>query len=134
MYATVEAWRQAQKDATVAEIGICPMTISTNRESERFMLRLPDGMRDRIKAAAEANNRSMNAEIVAALTEKFPEPTDPEFEKFYEMAQRIAPKDLKRVLVELIDKDIASGKITNQDLEDGIVPGLTVIRVPKAGD
>lgn len=109
------------------------MTISTNRESERFMLRLPDGMRDRIKAAAEANNRSMNAEIVAALTEKFPEPTDPEFEKFYEMAQRIAPKDLKRLLVELIDKDIASGKITNQDLEDGIVPGLTVIRVPKAG-
>ena len=34
---------------------------------DRYMLRLPDGMRDRIKAAAEANNRSMNAEIVARL-------------------------------------------------------------------
>lgn len=43
-------------------------TIPTNRESDRFMLRLPDGMRDRIKAAAEANNRSMNAEIVARLS------------------------------------------------------------------
>ncbi|MEM9050289.1 MAG: Arc family DNA-binding protein [Pseudomonadota bacterium] len=31
------------------------------------MLRLPDGMRDRIKAAAAANGRSMNAEIVAQL-------------------------------------------------------------------
>lgn len=36
--------------------------------TDKFMLRLPDGMRDRIKAAAEANNRSMNAEIVARLT------------------------------------------------------------------
>lgn len=43
---------------------------------EQFMLRLPDGMRDRIKAAAEANNRSMNAEIVAALEDKFPDDAD----------------------------------------------------------
>lgn len=31
-------------------------------------------MRDRIKAAAEANNRSMNAEIVATLEKKYPAP------------------------------------------------------------
>ena len=41
---------------------------------DRYMLRLPDGMRDRIKAAAEANNRSMNAEIVATLEDKYPDP------------------------------------------------------------
>lgn len=35
------------------------------------MLRLPDGMRDRLKAAAAENNRSMNAEIVARLEETF---------------------------------------------------------------
>lgn len=40
--------------------------------SDKFMLRLPDGMRDRIKAAADASNRSMNAEIVATLEEKYP--------------------------------------------------------------
>lgn len=34
---------------------------------ERFIVRLPDGMRDRIAAEAKANNRSMNAEIVARL-------------------------------------------------------------------
>lgn len=38
------------------------------------MLRLPDGMRDRVKEAAAANNRSMNAEIVATLEEKYPAP------------------------------------------------------------
>lgn len=47
------------------------MTISTNRDSDRFIVRLPDGMRDRIKDAAAANNRSMNAEIVARLEESF---------------------------------------------------------------
>ncbi|MFC4731735.1 Arc family DNA-binding protein [Salipiger abyssi] len=41
---------------------------------DRYMLRLPDGMRDRIKLAAEANGRSMNSEIVAVLEEKFPAP------------------------------------------------------------
>lgn len=43
------------------------MSGPTTRESDKFMLRLPDGMRDRIKAAADANNRSMNAEIILAL-------------------------------------------------------------------
>ena len=43
---------------------------------DRYMLRLPDGMRDRIKAAAEANSRSMNSEIVATLEEKYPAPID----------------------------------------------------------
>lgn len=43
------------------------MSGPTGRESDKFMLRLPDGMRDRIKAAADANSRSMNAEILVAL-------------------------------------------------------------------
>jgi plasmid stability protein len=38
---------------------------------DKFILRLPDGMRDRIKVAAENNNRSMNAEIVARLEASF---------------------------------------------------------------
>lgn len=41
---------------------------------DQYMLRMPDGMRDRIKAAAEANNRSMNAEIVATLEDAYPAP------------------------------------------------------------
>ena len=45
---------------------------------DRYMLRLPDGMRERIKAAAESNNRSMNAEIVATLEEAYPAPVEPQ--------------------------------------------------------
>ena len=38
---------------------------------ERFIVRFPDGMRDRIAEAAKSNNRSMNAEIVARLEKSF---------------------------------------------------------------
>lgn len=44
------------------------MTDAPSQSQDKFIVRLPDGMRDKIKAAAEANNRSMNAEIVVALT------------------------------------------------------------------
>lgn len=43
------------------------MASETNRESDKFLVRLPDGMRDRIRAAADRNIRSMNAEIVHSL-------------------------------------------------------------------
>lgn len=48
------------------------MAGKAGRGSDQFMIRLPDGMRDRIKVVADANGRSMNAEIVAALEEVFP--------------------------------------------------------------
>lgn len=38
------------------------------------MLRLPDGMRERIAEAAEKNNRSMNAEFIARLEASFAAP------------------------------------------------------------
>jgi len=49
------------------------MTNTTGRESDKFMLRLPSGMRDRIKTVAEENGRSMNAEIVGTLQEAYPD-------------------------------------------------------------
>lgn len=44
-----------------------PDASSVGRESDKFMLRLPDGMRDRIAALAKQNGRSMNAEIIARM-------------------------------------------------------------------
>ena len=51
------------------------------------MLRLPDGLRDRIKTVAEANNRSMNAEIVAVLEENYPAPLEDDdgFDRIYKL-------------------------------------------------
>ncbi|WP_334061368.1 Arc family DNA-binding protein [Limimaricola cinnabarinus] len=38
---------------------------------DKFVLRLPDGMRERIKAEADKNGRSMNSEVVARLETSF---------------------------------------------------------------
>lgn len=35
--------------------------------ADRFLLRLPDGWRDAIKAEAARNHRPMNSEIIAAI-------------------------------------------------------------------
>lgn len=39
--------------------------------ADRFQVRMPPGLRDRIAAAAKTNSRSMNAEIVARLEASF---------------------------------------------------------------
>ena len=44
---------------------------------DQYQLRFPPGMRDRLKAAAIGNGRSMNAEIISRLEESF----DPEVHK-----------------------------------------------------
>jgi len=43
-------------------------------KQDQFVLRLPDGMREQIKEKAEANSRSMNAEIVAAIEAALEQP------------------------------------------------------------
>ncbi|MFG1184329.1 Arc family DNA-binding protein [Xanthobacter aminoxidans] len=37
------------------------------RDFDKFMLRMPEGMRDRITREAKANGRSMNAELIARI-------------------------------------------------------------------
>ncbi len=50
------------------------MSEDQNRSlNDKFMLRLPDGMRDRIKDAAAKGNRSMNAEIIGTLELAYPD-------------------------------------------------------------
>lgn len=42
-----------------------------SRVADQFQVRFPEGMRDRIAEAAQANNRSMNAQIVHMIAEHF---------------------------------------------------------------
>lgn len=42
-----------------------------SRTAEQFVVRFPEGMRDRIAEAAKASGRSMNAEIVQRLADSF---------------------------------------------------------------
>ena len=47
---------------------------SKREEFGQIVIRPPEGMRERIKAAADANKRSMNAEIVDTLEKAYPPP------------------------------------------------------------
>ncbi|MBM7328708.1 Arc family DNA-binding protein [Agrobacterium sp. S2] len=44
---------------------------TASRSLDKIIVRLPDGMRDRLKEAADQNNRSVNAEVVARLEHSF---------------------------------------------------------------
>jgi Arc-like DNA binding domain len=48
-----------------------PANSRPSRESDKYIVRLPDGMRDEIAKIAAINQRSMNAEIVARLQQSF---------------------------------------------------------------
>ena len=50
------------------------MTDSGPKQIPPFGLRMPPDLKERVSRAAERNNRSMNAEIVATLEEKYPAP------------------------------------------------------------
>lgn len=42
-----------------------------HHQQERYIVRMPDGMRDRIKEEAERNRRSMNSEIIYQLNRAY---------------------------------------------------------------
>lgn len=159
------------------------MAVPTGRESDKFMLRLPDGMRDRIRALAERGNRSMNAEtvllidqslsfaealegappagdgkwsllvrlpadlgnrvkaaseensrtlnaeIVATLEEKYPAPPDRQFNALLDWIEANVPKEEQTsFLRKTLERYIAEGRISLQDIDDGLVPGVEAHR------
>lgn len=43
----------------------------TPRGADQYMIRFPDGLRDRLKEAAKDNARSMNSEVITRLEASF---------------------------------------------------------------
>lgn len=84
---------------------------------DKYVLRMPDGMRDRIKKAADRSGRSMNAEIVTALEHYYP--AEPSIEDVLEkvhsaISQANAANSLpyRGVLIDALDElssKLASG-------------------------
>ncbi|EJK83558.1 Arc family DNA-binding protein [Rhizobium sp. AP16] len=66
-----------------------------NEELDKFLLRMPDGLRERIKSAAELNNRSMNGEIVERLQYTFEE-LDAELGELLEKIARLERENAQR--------------------------------------
>lgn len=61
-------------------------TDRTPQTADKYIVRFPDGMRDRIAQAAKQSNRSMNAEVVARLQASFDGPLGAQSE----VAQQLA--------------------------------------------
>lgn len=73
---------------------VCAMSEEfPSRLLEKVVVRLPDGMRDTLKIMAEANKRSMNAEIVARLEESFLPPRQREAMVYVTDRPEIPPGD-----------------------------------------
>ncbi|PDT80044.1 Arc family DNA-binding protein [Sinorhizobium sp. BJ1] len=81
---------------------------------DKYVLRLPDGMRDRIKAAADRNGRSMNAEIIATLEEAYPNPFEQELH-FLDEIDDLAKK-LERIRAARI-AEIEKGRVEVKEIE-----------------
>ena len=92
---------------------------------DKYVLRLPDGLRDRIKAYAERRATSINSEIVRVLEREFPVqwPFDERLKQLGEaMSVLSAGKDDPRVmnLVEAFKETVAgivSGRVTGVPVE-----------------
>ena len=64
-----------------------------SRTAEQFVIRFPDGMRERIAELAKENGRSMNAEIIARLEKSFTS----------ELSSEIEKNEIKIKMLEIID-------------------------------
>lgn len=77
------------------------------KDQDKFIVRLPDGMRERIKAKADRAGMSMNEAIVWVLEKEFPAPVTLE-ERLYDLANMVSmlkdSKDTYAGVEHLIDE------------------------------
>lgn len=69
---------------------------SPSRKLEQYIVRFPDGMRDRIKEAAKDNGRSMNAEIISRLEASFAKTDETGFDE-HELSEAV-----KKAVLEVV--------------------------------
>jgi predicted transcriptional regulator len=72
--------------------------IYSSRTADKFVLRLPDGMRERIQEIARANHRSMNSEMIARLERSIAEET----------GEEVVPTECDQKMADLLDRSMAS--------------------------
>jgi len=80
------------------------MTDRAPQVQDKFVVRLPNGLRDRIKLAAEASNRSMNAEIVWTLEAKYPH------------RELVSVDEVKKWILDTYQLAASYPEVTNEDL------------------
>ncbi|WP_037471607.1 Arc family DNA-binding protein [Sinorhizobium fredii] len=95
-----------------------------------FGLRMQADLKERIKAAAERNGRSMNAEIVATLEDAYP---DPQFLEEISLIDEIEDIQLRlaRLHAARLAEAIESGRKQMKDLERTISKADEILKKPE---
>lgn len=107
-------------------------TTYPSQTADRFLLRLPTGMRDRIAENATANNRTMTKEMVLRLQKSF-EPSIHELPDVVREAVNEEVKKSKCTSTEaLINLVLAGQSNGGQVLNIRIAPGMTLKEVHDA--
>jgi plasmid stability protein len=85
------------------------------RDYDRFIVRFPEGMRDRLVARAKASGRSMNAEIASILADALDEPDEGRLQFLLQqragaerlMANKLEDADALQEQIKAMDAEIA---------------------------
>ncbi|WP_085790422.1 hypothetical protein [Roseivivax jejudonensis] len=85
-----------------------------------YGLRIPPDLKARIQASADENARSLHAEIIHALAEKYPAPQPEGFEEMYKLLMTLPEGERERLVFEAMER----AGVTQQDIDDGLVPGV----------
>lgn len=110
--------------------------------ADKFIVRLPDGMRDEIAIAAEASGRSMNAEIVYRLRAYRQDDTQAKLDQILALLSPAPPastieshEGTPEYFMEL-EKRIAANQVSTMRMPDprgaGHMPLQIAPRVPKS--
>lgn len=91
-----------------------------SRTADKFVVRLPDGMRTRVKDAAEASNRSMNMEIVNRLEMSLQGNDDPHMVRALKTRNFILEKHLESMPPDLTGPDFLAWAQKSADLASGV--------------
>lgn len=95
------------------------MKATNSRTADKFVVRLPDGMRERVAEVARANHRSMNSEIIDRLEQSL---LNNRFEPV--KIETVDTEDLKSELnraYRIIDRLLQSSTATQEDVAEVLV-------------
>jgi predicted HicB family RNase H-like nuclease len=96
--------KPAAMNSALEWLGQGRVAAATTRESDKFILRLPEGVRQQLAAVADRQGRSMNAVVVTALTAYLVAQKTPVQDQLQELVQEM------RELRELIESEKRSRK------------------------
>ena len=120
-----------------------------SQTADKYIVRLPDGMRDQIAEAAKAAGRSMNAEIVSRLASSFERSTGAELSNalyrqtllergllalHFKAALLLIPEQVRKKHAEYIDRWSRMAEKASQEADPAVAASRHLLDVTSDGE